>query len=647
MDLSQLSNDDLLALRAGDLSKVSTAGLQALRGGSAYQEGRNMATSPGKAALQGLHSVMQGPTFGFYDEIGGALSGLKSLVTGGDFKKSYRDTRDYLRGAADAQAQENPITSAITRGMAAAPTMLFQPFAGAAPASLIGRAGLAGAQGAVGGALSAAGESKAETLGGVAGDTAMGAALGGALGGTVPLLTAAGGGVGRNVAARFSQNSADKFAREKVAEAFLRDAPNGLENNAAAAFGRADARLARLGDEARVVDSGGQNVRQLLDTVAMLPGQTKNATEAAIRQRVSGRADRLIDAANSGMRTNKDRLADVVDDMVIRKSQDAAPLYGQLHKMGVQGDDELFALVKAAESVGADKQAKMIAAANQKPYSLSSGAVDQNTGSVAMRDLDHLKQGLDTLIANAYGKDGNLTPVGFSLTKLRERLISKLDETTGGFYAQARAAYAGPAALQDAATTGRRMFSDDSVRIGNALEKMTTSEQDAFRVGAFEALRSKLASPNGQTEVLGMWKNKGLQEKLKAVFPDERAFREFAASAAGEARLKGLESVGRGSQTAARQYAAGDLDMPAVRDVASAVTSAATGNAPGFLSSAMSAWNRVQTPEPVRDQMGRILLGKGGLLGLRDTLEEVAQSRARNAGLLGMGTGTWAGGLLN
>jgi len=32
MDLSQLSTEDLIALRSGDLSRVSTAGLQAMRG---------------------------------------------------------------------------------------------------------------------------------------------------------------------------------------------------------------------------------------------------------------------------------------------------------------------------------------------------------------------------------------------------------------------------------------------------------------------------------------------------------------------------------------------------------------------------------------------------------------------------------------
>ncbi|MFW2047291.1 hypothetical protein, partial [Acinetobacter variabilis] len=59
--------------------------------------------------------------------------------------------------------------------------------------------------------------------------------------------------------------------------------------------------MATLGEESRVADAGGASVRGLLDTIATLPGETKNAVEAAIRMRQSTRGGRLVDAANQGL----------------------------------------------------------------------------------------------------------------------------------------------------------------------------------------------------------------------------------------------------------------------------------------------------------------------------------------------------------
>ena len=104
------------------------------------------------------------------------------------------------------------------------------------------------------------------------------------------------------------------------------------------------------------------------------------------------------------------------------------------------------------------------------------------------------------------------------------------------------------------------MTMDDS-KIESITAGMGASELEGFRIGAFEALRAKLGKEAGQTEILKMWKEDATREKLKAIFPNERAFREFASRVAAEARMKGLDQVGRGSQTAARQYGAGDLDV--------------------------------------------------------------------------------------
>lgn len=590
--------------------------------------------------LRGLYSVLQGPTFGFADEIGGLIGGIKSKVTGGDFSTGYKDTRDMMRGAAAEEETANPWTTRITRGMASLPTMLMNPLGAATGAGIGGRMLNAAGTGGIFGALSGAGESTAEDLSGVGLDALKGGATGAAVGGAlVPVAQATGAGA-RNVAARFNESAASQYAREKLAQAFARDARGTVaQDSGEAALRQALARFDKLGPEARAVDAGGQNTRQLLDTLATLPGQTKEATEAAIRSRQAGRAGRLIGAAESGLNPSGLRLTETVDDLVARRAEAAGPLYTKLHQRNVPMDDELRGLITAAGELGAAGTAKKLAIARQQPFTL-----DPTNRVAAFRDLDHLKQGLDDVIQANIDQFGKMNKTGAAVSELKDKLISKLDTATGGAYKQARDAFAGPSALIEAANNGRKVWSLDDQGIAKTMRNMSESEAEAFRLGAAEALRSKMGRQGGQTEVLNMWREPATRDKLKAIFGTEREFRQFAVAAAQESRLKGIESVGRGSQTAARQYGAGDLDTAAVQDVSQMIGGASHGNLPAFLSAAGSAWNRVKTPEPVRDAMGGLLLSQGqqgrqGLLSLDDTLRRLQANRSAQAGAFGVGGG--------
>jgi hypothetical protein len=597
--------------------------------------------------LQGLASVAQGPTFGFADEIGGLVGGAKAALTGGEFGKGYTGTRDVMREMAALQSAENPWTTGITRAMASAPTMLLG--GGGQATTMLGQAGQAAKVGGISGAVSGAGQSTADSALGVLGDIAAGGALGAASGGAAVPLMRAGGAVASNVGARFSESAAAKYAREKVAEALARDARGAaVQKNFDAPFTQATTRLGKLGDEARLVDAGGQNTRQLLDTLAMLPGRTKEAAETAIRSRQAGRADRLIGAADDALQVGGKRAAATVEQLIQDRSAAAAPLYKQVHAMTVPVDDELSSILSAANQLGATKLGAKMAVAERQPFTLAEGAQ-----TASMRDLDRLKQALDTKIMNEGTNTltGRVTPEGASYSNLRSALVGYLDKATGGAYADARQAFAGPSAVIDAVNAGRKAMTKDDASLSALTAGMTQSEMEGFRVGAFEALRAKLGKESGQTEILKMWKEPATQEKLRALFGSERAFREFASTAAREGRLKGLESVGRGSQTAARQYAAGDLDVPAMVDAAQAMS----GSPMGILAGATRAWNNVKTPEPARDAMGQLLLSQGaagrqGILSLEETLRQINQNRmlqASGLGLLGgLSSGSVVGGLL-
>lgn len=594
-----------------------------------------------QSSLRGLASVMQGPTFGFADEIGGVLGAAVDYVRSGKpLTEGYRENRDFIRGASDQVEKETPIFSAITRGMASAPLALVSPganlFKGTGAMANMGRAGVAGG---TTGLITGLGDSTADTIGGMVADTALGGAKGAAFGVAGERAIAGLGAVGGKVAQSgvLPQSVTDKFAgnfaAQKVAEALARDNTDPA---------RVTARMATLGDRAAPVDAAGYNTRQLVDALATMPGQTKNTVESLIRTRQATRADALRDAAEDSFNINGVRLAGQVKDWIAEREAAASPLYNRVTRMTVTPDNNLVSIINAADELGATTFAQKIATARQMPWTL-----DANGKTVSMRDLDNLKKGLDQLVSKETKPDGALTPLGASYSELRTKLLNKLDSATMGVYKEARDAFAGPSALIDAAAAGKRALLSDDASIRELQAGLSRSEKDAFSLGAFEALREKLGGRAGQTQMMELWREKGMQEKLKAIFGIERAYREFASSLAKERVLKQAESLGRGSQTAARQQGIADLDNNPLGDVASAAVSAKAGNPIGVIGSAMRGWNRVQTPEPVRDAMGRMLLTPGqNLSALTPTLRKIEEQRARQAAGFGMTFGSQLPGLL-
>ena len=647
--LAELEDALKNAHKAGDsdsATKLADAIVAKRASVSPYKEGRD---APG--ALQGLISSVQGPTFGFGDEILGALGGVgKSLVNGRPYAENYREMRDFYRGAADQQKEQNPMTTAITRGMAALPTLGIGGGA-AVPAGIVKQTAQATGLGALFGGVQGAGESTSEDALGVAQDAGMGAAFGGAVSGAAaPIVRAVGGGV-KAVAGKVSESAAAKYAKEKIAEAFARDARGVPESGA---IPQALARFGKLGPEARVADAGGQNSRALLDLMATLPGKTKQAAETMIHDRQAGRAGRMIGAAERELNPSGLRLQETVDDLIARRSEASKPLYEKLYQQFVPLTDDLAGIVERADKLGAVREARKMAMARGEPFTLGGKEV---ASTAAIRDLDQVKQGLDKMIADEVDAFGRAKPFGAALTKLKAELTGAVDKVTGGetgAYATARQAFAGPSAIIDAAREGRKFLAMDDQSILKATRAMTEGEKESFRLGAFEALRARLGTESGQTQVLKMWKDTGTRERLQALFGNERAFRNFAASVAAEARLKGLETVGRGSQTAARQQAASDLDVSALGTALGAAANAKVGNIGGLLSGVTNIANRVQTPEPVRNAIGASLLsggpkGRADIEAMRKIMQDVSDARMRETlglGLFGAQSRNIFGGLL-
>lgn len=644
-----------------------------------YEQGRQA-----NGMLQGLASVINGPLMGFGDEVLGAVGGAIDTLKPSNnqtLAQNYRANRDTVRGMQDQQREENPIVTGATQLMASAPTMLLNaPGAvvngvragvaavrgvqAAAPAvnaarttGIIGNTLRAGATGAGYGAVGGVGNSTADTAGGLVGDALNGAEYGAAVGAVANPVVAGMGSAGRAAWSRFSETAAAAYAREKIAQALSRDARgNVFTSGQSNPLDQILARQNKLGPEATITDAAGKNTNQLLDTLATVPGRTKESVAQLQHQRTATVGDRLRTAADDALGTQGQRLAPTLEALDQTRRAAAAPLYDQLRQVSVAADPELVQIVEAAGKLGALGEAKTMATALREPFTLD----PSQPGNWSMNDLDHVKRGMDALIQKNMTPTGKTTPVGRAFEQLREALVTKLDgmtvdpRTGTSLYKAARDAYAGPSALMDAANKGRQALAQDEAGIASLVRGMGSGEVDAFRIGAFEALRAKLGTQGGQTNIINMWKEPSTRERLQAIFGDERSFREFAAAASREGSLKRIQSVGNGSQTAARAAGMGDLDASALGDLGHAAANAKTGNILGALGSARNAWTRVATPEPVRNEMGRILLSQGpeatqNLNQLRNLIQQINEqnaSRASGVGFIGSQIGSQLGNRL-
>ena len=160
-----------------------------------------------------------------------------------------------------------------------------------------------------------------------------------------------------------------------------------------------------------------------------------------------------------------------------------------------------------------------------------------------------------------------------------------------------------------------------------------------MRVGLMQAIREKAGTQTGQAWLMNNWKNPATREKIQLAFGKDAG--RFISSLNKQAKLKLMEgSVGGGAQTATRLANADDLGIEAIKEAAAGAASAKAGDVPGAMSWIQKLVKRTDLPEPIRNEMGRILLLKGPearakLMQMADILEVIARQQAKSAGMTG------------
>lgn len=549
-------------------------------GGGQPQQPQRERTGAVPALLEG---VGQGLTFGFSDEIEGAVrGGIDALTSDRSFGEAYDERLASARERQARAREDHPfafyggeIGSAIAVPFGAArvgaSAARALPGAVTGPVASTGRAlgfgqmsasagrGLgartvAGArEGAAYGALYGLGTG--EGVEGRAENAMLGGALGAGVGTVAPAAVDLGSAAVRGVTnAVRGFTSPAQLGREKYVEALLRDRmPTGMApDETGAVLSQHQNRLLQSQDVKPGVmsmDLGGENVRNLVRAAA-----NQQSTGA---QRLNNRLN--VRQGNQWSRIEQD-LADTLADgrafhetteqLAATRAQNAAPAFERAYSApwNVKADDDLakFLTERGYMRRMLEKTQESIEGmTGQSPDATRPWELLHRVKMEIDREIGRLKRGQQDSKANWTLRD---------LVQLKNEFKSHIDKHNKAFGAALKQ-YGDESALINAAEDG---FDEALKAAPEAIRKtiggMGRQEQEMYRLGFARALVDRVRKGNvtrDRTE--SIFSSPDMQKRLAAVFPDRSALREFQKRLVLEAKMADSRKAVQGNSTTAKQ----------------------------------------------------------------------------------------------
>jgi len=602
-----------------------------------------------------INAVSQAP-LGFGDEIYGALGGLGAAVTGNNIKDAYLENRDLIRGAQKQYSEDYPWTAGITGVMAGAPLAAASPFKVAPLAQGAGKlqkawqaaklaAASAGTGGLFGGAYGA-GVSNADTVGGVTNDALKGAGVGAVVGGVAQPVLAGVGGLTRNAAIRMFGNvknqgginqasgqtgaidpiggivdkSKEWIKRQgdaKVAEAIgqtgraLNRNPRFLPNGEEIPY------TTQLADKVDKMPVGtplaalnGQKSNELrsLDAVSLLSGRTAPAVAKVQERLIDTASKRFLNGVNKVMGNGSPDFNKSITALEQKATTESKPFYDVLDNVNVPIDDEIRSLVSRANSFVSE--ANSISRIKGDDFSDIRKMVDVNSGAseIPLMRLELLKRAMSDA-------EGELVRAGKGykpkvIGDLRRDLMAKLEQASPttpqgeSVYRLANSKFGEPTRLIKQVEEGANIFKKNHMDIRDEKALLNAPELEAYNIGVFRALEEKLGSPSGRNFLTDVTKNRNTAKALYETLGHDK-YRQLVKILKGEKALKSIYTVNTGSQTAGREAALSELGLDPLKDAGESVAHLMGGSPISAVGKAGQFWNKISTPEQVRDYMGK------------------------------------------
>jgi hypothetical protein len=514
-------------------------------------------------------SLAQGATFGFADE-------LESLMKSLSGQGSYEQNLAALELAKQRYGQQNPKTALATEIAGGLPYALL-PFLGTAryaqmarDAAPLVRAGVTAGASAVTGALTGAlGGAGSAGVGERMAGARVGGTLGGLVGGAAPVVTKGIGMAGSKVvdvtsgipvvqqvgkavglATGQSVDYANR-AKAKLLEALYRDkvSPADLEKMILASA-NLEKTITRTTKPVGIADIAGENVRSLADVAQKYPSTARQTAKASLEERAAGQGERIqadISKYLGGFTDPFEYTAAIAQ----RQKEVSSPLYQKAYAYGEVTDPKVLKFLELPQFKTATKEAQGLLEAEGRTVDMSRPTVET---------LDNIKRGLDALIF-AQIKEGKLSELGKIYKKKKNEFLSELDTAVPDF-GRARAAFAGEAELLDATKLGQDFYKQTAAEANRTFAKLSASEQEAYKVGALDAVKEKIISAKDTADIRKrIFGSPSERSRVSSLFPDDATFKQFEKDMMTESMMrKTQEKILGNSATFERQIAGQALE---------------------------------------------------------------------------------------
>lgn len=477
---------------------------------------------PLQIADDAVRQVAKGTTFGFADELAAGANAAVGGFAGqpGTFSERYTANLAAERERDKAFEAANPKTAMALQigGSLLNPVARFMP-GGTLPIQMVKNAIVGGAAGAATGFGEGEGGFMSRILPAISG-AATGAVVGA---GIPPLATALAKGA-RTLGGYMGLNNARTDAQRQLINALAADTAAGGDDLTALAQ-----RLAQASPDQPMI----------LPDVTLPGGQTQGLAQAVSREPGAGRAVAARTVEARGGLNQSARLSDAiergissgdwkstVDDLLATRKRTAGPLYD-----AVRADQTPVNVQPIIADIDARIQTAKgsIREGLQRAKALllnNDGSIDTTLGG-----LHETKIALDALMER-----GGEKPIDkFARMEVREvqqRLLAAMDAASGGKYAAARDAFAGPSRARDAMDLGRSLLQGrDFDETADAIAKLSASEKDFFRIGVARALDDAVKGRMDTADLTKMrqlWGSQAVRERIASAFDDPRAFDDFA-----------------------------------------------------------------------------------------------------------------------
>lgn len=443
------------------------------------------------------------------------------------------------------------------------------------------------------------------------------------VGGAVPLAGAVAGGVAAPIFANLKAwHNPENFANSQIARAISES------GQTPAQLGQAVQDANTAGQPFTLADALGNPGQRMLSTVTRAPGEGRTEAVDFLNTRQAGQGERVADILDTGLGTNG-TARQTIDQLTEQARRESDPLYQKaLNTQPVWNDriqqffNDPVTAKGLKEGVGVQRLESL---ATGKPFDPNDYAITSFndagdpviSGVPNMRTVNLIKKGWDNILEGYRDKTTgrlSLDEKGRALDQVRRAFLNEVDSLNPA-YAQARAAYAGPAQVRNAVGTGAqaatRGRAADNIARFNA---MTNPTQQGFRSGYADTRVGAIErAPQGTNVVRPLTSQKAQQElsalslhqgpvqpgqtaPMQRLLNNEQTMFETRAQALGNSKT---------AENLADDAALG-VDPHLVHNVI-------TGNWHGALRSVLSAGHTMMTGNTpaVRAAVGRMLLNRG------------------------------------